>query len=573
MAIGATNQASAQTAGHAPVTFMVFSDPHVMDTTLFTADAPVFQSYCNGEPKLVEYSAELFDTAVARVLAAHPDILLIPGDLTKDGELASHQYVVSKLTMLQNAGIDVYVVPGNHDLANPAAYAYHGNTRTQVANISEADFATMYGPWGYNNAVLRMPNDLSYMAYPAPGLALICLNSCLPNTTSRASGGGLNEAHLVWAEQAAARAHADGRAIIGMMHHPVVNHFTEEARFASTYVSNSHASLNNGVTEGDDNYFPVLDTLQQRLIRAGFRAIITGHFHIQSIQQNYLPSLIQVAPYDTHTRLVPEHLTDISTGALCAYASPLRTMVFADSILTVTSDTIGIYQAVAAARNANTVRGAINQLAPLGYDKLMGKIPSLIDDSTVIAQMNIPQSPAEFAADLTRYFMVPGLDIFNSLSRGDEDFNSPTWLYLNFKDSCESYMRYVINGAKYELNLGFMKIDLFERTLKPMFYQMLNPYVESVLYNWVDLDDRTEMDGEPAFGGHGFGYYYVGDHYVPDWSAQVPLYLPANYGVATGHEVLATDNDAAAPVKIFHNGQILIIRGTDTYNILGTKIQ
>ena len=94
------------------------------------------------------------------------------------------------------------------------------------------------------------------MAYPANGLAIIALNSAMPNTTSRQSAGGLTEETLQWAEQAAAQAHSDGRAVIGVMHHNIVEHFDGHARFASTYIANTSASL------------PALEEVQQRLVAA-----------------------------------------------------------------------------------------------------------------------------------------------------------------------------------------------------------------------------------------------------------------------------------------------------------------
>ena len=73
------------------VTMMVLSDPHVMDTSLF--DVPYGEAFMQAmqrDLKVNESSAQLFDKFVGIVLKERPQLLLVPGDLTKDGEKASH---------------------------------------------------------------------------------------------------------------------------------------------------------------------------------------------------------------------------------------------------------------------------------------------------------------------------------------------------------------------------------------------------------------------------------------------------------------------------------------------------
>ncbi len=41
------------------------------------------------------------------------DFLLIPGDLTQDGELENHRWLANRLSQLK---IPAFVIPGNHDL-------------------------------------------------------------------------------------------------------------------------------------------------------------------------------------------------------------------------------------------------------------------------------------------------------------------------------------------------------------------------------------------------------------------------------------------------------------------------
>lgn len=49
-----------------------------------------------------------------------PDILLVSGDLTKDGEQECHAALAKQLQQLQQdvPGLKIYVINGNHDIRN-----------------------------------------------------------------------------------------------------------------------------------------------------------------------------------------------------------------------------------------------------------------------------------------------------------------------------------------------------------------------------------------------------------------------------------------------------------------------
>ena len=105
----------------------VISDLHVMAPQLVVNDGTAFQKYLNQDRKMLHESPEILDTLINGILKLKPDLTLVTGDLTKDGELASHQLVAEKLQGLVDAGIQVLVVPGNHDINNPDAKTYDGD--------------------------------------------------------------------------------------------------------------------------------------------------------------------------------------------------------------------------------------------------------------------------------------------------------------------------------------------------------------------------------------------------------------------------------------------------------------
>ena len=330
--------------------FMVMSDMHVMSTSLFD-NGTAWATYLQSEPKLDEKSVDLYDEAITRIKMANPKMLLLTGDLTKDGEKVSHEYVASKLAELETQGIKVYVIPGNHDIANPQAKSYLSSEVASVETVTAEEFKTIYGAYGYDEAVMK--DGLSYMVYPEDGLAIICINSTKDNVnTTRWSEGGITEETMTWIEKAAQKARLDGRYVIGMMHHQVMAHFKGQASFAPTYIANG--------TEG----YPELSGIQERLVKAGIRTMFTGHFHTQSISKK------TTAAGD---------LYDISTGALCQYPSPIRSgWISSEGLVTLTNQQISTYHETEKERTKISTAALITQM---GYSYFLS---DLVDPMTDI---------------------------------------------------------------------------------------------------------------------------------------------------------------------------------------------
>ena len=113
------------------IRIVVFSDPHVMAPELLVSEGEAWTNYISGQRKMVDYSQALFDEMVAKIKdEKKPDLVLITGDLTKDGEQLSHKYVISRLDELRKVGIPTLVIPGNHDTN---AVSFDGATTTAVA--------------------------------------------------------------------------------------------------------------------------------------------------------------------------------------------------------------------------------------------------------------------------------------------------------------------------------------------------------------------------------------------------------------------------------------------------------
>ena len=225
------NAQAAAGGGGSSNKIVVASDIHVMAPSLLLPGAETqeaWTTYYAGQRKMLQQSAAIFDQFVANVISQAPAAVFIAGDLTKDGETASHQYVRDGLITLQNNGIKAFVIPGNHDFGasgSPTQFNADGTTET-VDALVYSDFATFYKGFGYGDASSEYaPNSLSYMAEPIEGLVLLAIDSHTASVSTEA---------LAWLTDKAKAARNSGKQVIAMMHHPLFPHITGGDMYVAT---------------------------------------------------------------------------------------------------------------------------------------------------------------------------------------------------------------------------------------------------------------------------------------------------------------------------------------------------
>lgn len=271
----------------------VISDVHIMAPSLLKQDGKALEDYIANDRKLLREGPALVREASERILAEKPDVLLITGDLTKDGETVSHLFLRdSCLVPLRNAGIDIYVIPGNHDVNNPHAVEFDGDVTRRVPTPSAEEFAEIYADYGYGDPLARDPYSLSYVVRLAPGLRLLCLDACRYEDNSFEENtcitdGRLKKETKKFIKEQAKAARRDGDRMIAMMHHGVVRHWKWQTIVMGDYLV--------------DNWRSVAGMLG----RLGIDVVFTGHFH----------------SHDISTRC---RLTDVETGSLVSYPAPMR---------------------------------------------------------------------------------------------------------------------------------------------------------------------------------------------------------------------------------------------------------
>lgn len=89
----------------------IMSDVHLMAPQLLIHEGKAFDDYIANDRKMLVQSSELLDSVTEHVKEFHPQVVLITGDLTKDGERVSHELLVKRyLKPMEEQGIRVFVI-------------------------------------------------------------------------------------------------------------------------------------------------------------------------------------------------------------------------------------------------------------------------------------------------------------------------------------------------------------------------------------------------------------------------------------------------------------------------------
>ena len=290
----------------------ILSDIHYLAPSLLkngAANGTAFQTYLNFDPKLLEFSDPIFRKVIAQLKRERPDIVLIPGDLTKDGEKMSHEAVARILQQLTYCGIKVFVIPGNHDINNPEAKVYNGDNESPTPTIQACDFLRIYADFGYKNSISRDPNSLSYISQPYRGLWILAIDDCeyYDNNNIAIVAGKIKSETMTWILGKLQEAKQKNITVLGMMHHGIMEHYVGEETVDPGYVTTDY------------------ETNGPLLMNAGLKIMFTGHYHANDITM--LSSDGNV-------------LYDIETGSLVTPPSPYRIITFTGSNMDITTKKI-----------------------------------------------------------------------------------------------------------------------------------------------------------------------------------------------------------------------------------------
>ena len=202
------------------------------------------------------FSEEITDAMIAQVIDLHPDVFIMTGDNTNSGNPEDMAALAEKLKTVKNAGIQILMTTGNHDLNRCTPTEY------------EKTYFPLFEPKD------RDPFSLSYTALSGD-FAFLVMDD---NTYTSGRMGLFKEETVSWIEKMC-RKYAS-KHILFLSHHNVIPGKGEES-------SRTYRIQNENLPE---------------LLRANHVLLcLTGHIHSQTIlEENSLYEIISSMPFGDH---------------------------------------------------------------------------------------------------------------------------------------------------------------------------------------------------------------------------------------------------------------------------------
>lgn len=337
----------------------VMSDLHYLSPDMI-ADTEDFEHAFNSDRKLLKESSSVLHEMLERVRADKPDILLVSGDLTKDGEQECHAALAKQLQQLQQdvPGLKIYVINGNHDIRNYNAKNFNTAdgkavpaTRTHPEDFkriydfvySDPTVIATFTPAAGNEA-----GSLSYVARPVEGLTVIAMDTCRYSSDNTSNGddehetsGAISADLEKWVIEQTAAAKARGDLVIGLEHHGLVPHFDVQPTILPMYLVNGY------------------ERIAQEYADAGMSVVFTGHMHAVDIA--------------AMTTKAGNTFYDIETGSALTYPCPVR---FVDLRRTTVGGETNTYMSVSTKTH----------IGPIHYTDPATGVAYVIDDLTEYAR-------------------------------------------------------------------------------------------------------------------------------------------------------------------------------------------
>ena len=258
---------------YAETKLMVVSDLHHLEPSLCQGSGLFLRTLRNGDGKITQYSEELLSALYRQVLEERPDALIVTGDLTFNGERKSHEALAKYFRTVEDAGVPVWVIPGNHDINTAHPVGFADGLYYEVEAVAPEDFAAIYADFSEPGEA-----GASYIAKINDQLWAIMTDVAFYQEQAQ-TFGMFTARHAAWLEEALKSAREEGVRAVTATHHSLLKHTGFSKESFLMFGSESMAALAK---------------------QYGVRLNLSGHLHIQHIARE-------------------EGLADAALGAFCIW--------------------------------------------------------------------------------------------------------------------------------------------------------------------------------------------------------------------------------------------------------------
>ncbi len=244
-----------------PFDFYLVTDTHYFEPSL-GASGKAFDEYMKREQYYMAESSDIVKSVFADIANdKETEYVIIPGDLSKNGEIESHKSFIKELYKLRDAGKKIFVITAGHDY-NEKSRAFVNDECIEVEGTPFGMLPELYKDFGYSQALAVDEQSLSYVAEIYEGLRLLAIN-CDGEGNPK---GMVDERLAEWMKIQLDDAKNVCCEVIAICHYPIIPSVPVFDLVGDAKLKNWRETAS-------------------FLADNGVKLVLTGHMHIQSINK------------------------------------------------------------------------------------------------------------------------------------------------------------------------------------------------------------------------------------------------------------------------------------------------
>lgn len=244
---------------------VVATDVHYLSSRVNDGGSAFLDAINNSDGKLVQYCDEIFSAFSDEVIEGKPDVLILSGDLSFNGERASHEDFASKLKLIQDSGVQVLTIAGNHDINSNNPVKYSGDEVGVSESISADEFKDIYYDYGMKQAASVDEYSLSYIYKVNKDLYILMLD------TNAFGQNFVQDPSYAWIEEQLKMVKKNGAKVISVTHQ-------------NLYAHNEQLSFGYTLYDADE----LLELFNKYKVELN----LSGHIHMQHIMGDSVKEIV-----------------------------------------------------------------------------------------------------------------------------------------------------------------------------------------------------------------------------------------------------------------------------------------
>ncbi len=244
-----------------PLKFYLVTDTHYFEPSL-GASGRAFNEYMSCEQYFMAESSTIVKAVFNQIAEDYEtDVLIIPGDLSKNGEIESHRSFIKELYKLKEAGKKIFVLTAGHDF-NEKSRAFVDDKCIEVEGTPFNELKSLYNDFGYADALSIDEETLSYVTQISDGVRMLAINC----DSEGKQKGTVDDRMLGWMKIQLDKAREDSCKVFAICHYPIIPSVPVFDLVGDAKLRNWRKTAS-------------------FLADNGVNLVLTGHMHIQSINE------------------------------------------------------------------------------------------------------------------------------------------------------------------------------------------------------------------------------------------------------------------------------------------------